>query len=232
MSTYEVGVWITKELYDYCESQYGDGYRARDRAITWIEGAFDQGSHSVNSVYGSETPNPPTEDITGTRCGSCICEWNNDCCWDNQYDWWVDYYQGSCTGLKSANDAATLLTKGNGGGYGTGSFAVAGNGVGIASLDNTYQEFGYYDQHQDMGVVLEEVGHALIDSYSLSDGDGDGVIDHDSGRTLWDSANSEHCITPMGMNGDQNNCNTNEFDKSKSDGWALFWSGCAEDHFK
>lgn len=70
---YEVQVFVTDALYQHCEQQYGDGFRARDRAETWIEGAFDQLNQEVTILSNDEPIPAPAEII---RSSDTVCVQN------------------------------------------------------------------------------------------------------------------------------------------------------------
>jgi hypothetical protein len=46
MTTVGIGVFITDDLYYYGKNEYSDGWRARDRAATFIEGAVNRSQHT------------------------------------------------------------------------------------------------------------------------------------------------------------------------------------------
>jgi len=65
-TTFEIGICQTQALTDYCMNQYGDKYRARDRAQTFIEGAFDHdgNQHAVDVDPIDKSPTTKTQDCS------------------------------------------------------------------------------------------------------------------------------------------------------------------------
>ncbi|APX96925.1 hypothetical protein [Natronorubrum daqingense] len=169
---YEVQVFVTDALYEHCAQQYGDGFRARDRAETWIEGAFDQVNQEVTVLSTDEVIPAPAEIIRGSEtvcvqnpCGSTTT------CYPSVLQWWRDY---ACQ-LESplAADSNVLLTAalsaaGNrllsgGRAYRGGNMAVAYTGRAAADAGTTYSETVSAPNTgaNGMHTVLHELGHTL-----------------------------------------------------------------------
>jgi hypothetical protein len=248
MTTYEISVFITQELYDYADQQFNDPRRPQYRALDFIEGAVEYwGDHTVNRVYPDKTPDPPYEcpdgSVNNSFCGPCICRPLDRCCWNHMYDWWKDWYQSSCKDPHAeAADCNVLLTKAHDcAGRGGGKFAVAGAGEYICELPTDWRRALYNtDEAQAMWITLQEVGHSLIDEGDMSQCDNDGDNDsfsHDSGR-IYDPSGWEPYYTPMGVTGDttENNC-CRSMQESKSNintstDKGMHYSKCSNDNFK
>lgn len=233
MASYEISVFITKEVYDHGDQAYGEPYRARDIAALYLEEGIERhSSHTVDIIYGDETPDPPQENIApgddDSFGGPCICQPFNRCTWSDIYDWWVEWFNSGCKDPhKEAQDTNLLITKGGAQGLGGGQFAVAGGGGDITALPSFYEDHGFQDRHHHMWVILHEVGHSLIPSPQDCDVDG---VGHDTGAVF--SFADGYAKSPMGVSHGINDC-CKTYDTSKVDsGRALYYSNCSEDNFK
>lgn len=229
MATYEVGVFVTDEAHQYGENNFGDGYRAKSRAETFYQGAFDESEHSVSFVPGFHTPNPPSEDIFASVTTSCICNPEFNCTYNNLFDWWRTYCKhGDCHDFTRAADTNVLISMAGSGGLGGGRFAVTSQGDELCDLPSDYQTYGYGSDFEAMWVAMQEAGHSLINS---TDSDGDGDTAHDLGYVYENGTFEQPTITPMGVNGSTNDCGAS-VDKSNTSQSHMFWSECAESRFK
>lgn len=258
MPTLDIGLFETRDLYYHCDNEYGDPWRAANRAKTWVEGTFSNTDNwSVSVTIGDKRPNPKYEgpkDKTFTQCCLCTCDSGiiADCTYNTLYDWWSDWlWESSCKDPHlEATDANLLLTNyEDGGGLGGGRTAVACVGKEIARLPSSYSKFGYTEEHSAMCAVLEEYIHCFINR-SEADCDyfnqDDDTTSHDDGVILYDSSNGDYAVTPGRVTGSDtchNNCKDTSKDtdycKSKADddgddvadGWAFKYSECATCQF-
>lgn len=68
MSEWQIALYETNSLWNHCDTEYGDGFRAQKRAKTYIEGAFeairnqypDVPNHTVDVLTPTQTPNAPS----------------------------------------------------------------------------------------------------------------------------------------------------------------------------
>lgn len=253
MAHFDIAVFITQEVYDYGSNNYGDGFRARDRVVTFIEGAFNEASnHSATVTGASEVPKAPREKTKGSLTASCICNPNFTCSWSSLLAWWDDWLiNANCMDPHTrADDCNLLITKGSDGGLGGGrntepGTAVSSWGQFLVDLPSTYDRFVWSEPGHKMWVVLQEMGHTLLDDQPDKDGDG---VGHDSGNVFFDSTTGKYSISPMGVTGDAmiegyhlNNCEErvdkddadNDGDGDLKDGrHAQFYNeGCTTKHF-
>jgi hypothetical protein len=249
MPTNKVGIWITEQVYNRGVDNYGDGYRARDRVIQWL-----QNSASINSnidfdlVYGDKTPSPPDERPGATQEGKTPCTTSFEETWNSLRGWWKDEYKADCKDYKQV-DIAVLISDSDGGGRGNGKFAAVGTGQEVVHLSSSPEDFGGLERHKGYKAILHEIGHCLLrkkdgdGNKRWTDGDGDGKGgEHDMAMVQYDVDNDKYGITPMGIVGgnDQNNCNSNEVSKSKTDydddnkpdHFALYYSDCTNENVR
>lgn len=73
---FNISVYETKSLYDHCLSEYNDGWRAKKRAETFIEGALNRWGYSVNFEDTTDhIANPGTEKRDETFSDDCtLCD--------------------------------------------------------------------------------------------------------------------------------------------------------------
>ena len=66
-------MYETKSLYDHCASNHGDGWQAKKRAETFINGALDRWGYTVNFVDTTDyIPAPPTERCCKEFYDECV----------------------------------------------------------------------------------------------------------------------------------------------------------------
>lgn len=160
------------------------------------------------------------------------------------WHWWTDWTNASCVNPAYQDDVYLLLSNASGGGLGHGNHAVAG-GFDLVSEPKTYQRFMFGGNATKIDTVLEEVGHCLIEN--MSNDDCDGVVAHDSGKVVQDSATGNYAISPQGLtdykcsnafNWQENNCGV-PYDKDavytdsngNIAGHVFEYSDCTVDHF-
>lgn len=214
MATFDITVFITQALYDNGNFNYGDGWRARDRVITFIDGAFGLSDHDANIDGADVAPAPPVETVHQSFTGSCICNPTFDCQWDDLLAWWDDWLMNAdCKDPHpQSSDLNLLVSNADGGGLGGGrndppGTCVAGTGKAVIDLPSSYDPFVWTDAGKGMWVTLQEMGHTLL--HDVPDKDGDGV-GHDTGAIVQDIENKQYSVTPMGITGSATNSDGDE----------------------
>lgn len=190
MSTFDVKIWQSVKLTDYCETNHQDKYRAAKRAQSYLESASNRTSHTIdaNVVYGEDVP-APVEDYDQEFQAINPC---------NNYSWtysstvayfrdWVDCRSE----YGPAKDSNLLLTsKSNtdgGNGYRGGKYCHAQTGQKISDSSSAYANYDSHGSPRDaIQTAMHEVGHNLMRPPTDSDGDfpdsdDDGAIHHDVG---------------------------------------------------
>lgn len=222
MADFEVAVYLTYELQNYGSNNYGNKFQAKDRAETFIEGAFNRHGYSVSFVDTTDySPAPPTEKYKDSFTTACPCDYRYDCSYDYLVGWFDDWL--NCNEVQ-AEDSTILLSKvdnvNGGAAGGGGTVAHAQTGKHVCDLPSSYEEYGWNDEDNGMNTVLHEIGHNLMGN--TGDEGNDGVGHHDvaklSSRVDW------YTITAMDINGSENDCQdtyNNDFQ-----GWEHTWSDC------
>jgi hypothetical protein len=237
VGAFEIGLFVTRGLYDRCTAELDDCWKARDIAATFIEGAFARSeSHTVTVECAPEPVDAPTDRIR-TSCEAPHPRHGTVRRWPTLRRWW-----GACLDCPApdrpvgfSKDCNLLLTAAPGGGLGGPREACAGGSFRIAEAFDEYHEWGTGPAFNAVDTLLEEVGHSLIDGMADRDygDDGDGVVAHDSG-TLYEH-DGVFAITPLGISGDTryNNCGE-RVDKHRwnGDAWEARYSECTERYFR
>lgn len=245
MGHFEVALFSTRGLHERCEREFGDGWKARDVAAAFVEGAFDRSETHTVDVVRVETPvDAPRERVPGSfeapfpgdgadegegRAGT-------DGRWPNLRRWWnVCLNESDEVDATPAKDCNLLLTAADGSGLGGPREACAGGSFVVAASYDEYQPWDQDPAFNKVDTLLEELGHTLVhDMEDLDYGDhGDGVVAHDSG-TLYEH-DGVYAITPIGISGDTryNNCGE-RVDKERwnGDAWEARYSECTERYFR
>lgn len=220
MADYEIAVYSTAKLQRYGEDNYNNQFQAKDRAETFIEGAYNRHGYSVNFVNTtSYEPNPPTEKKGESFTTQCPCDHKFDCSYSSVVRWfdsWLD-----CNGPQAA-DSTILLTKTSqtNGGVALGSIVHVQTGEHICDLPSSYEDYGWNDEDNAMNSVLHEIGHCMMNG--TRDEDGDNTTEHDvaalKSRVDW------YTITAMDIDGSYNDCQ-NKY-STGYEGWEHTWSNC------
>lgn len=239
MSDWEIALYQTYSLWDYCDTEYGDGYRAQKRAKTYIEGAFeairndysDVPDHTVTVLTPSSTPNAPQQAIRPDFTSKHPCYTGlGDINYDNLVQWFSDWT--GCKDEVRGQHCTALLTNGSNDGGGLGQTAKDYNHAGastgrfIGDLPSTYDRYGpekpdTNNAHDAMGTLMHEIGHSLQSFNNDADSDG---MHHDVGYydSYYDS------MTPMGITNGDNECS----DPNGSSSYVeLCWSECSVKHW-
>lgn len=218
MGPYEVNVWITQELYN------NEGTTPKEKAKTYIQGAFNQVPHTVSLGTTSDYPAPPTEDPLQSFEANVPCT-NKTKTYDSLWPWFKDWL--SCYG-NEAKDCNLLITNadyGKGGVTGNNKYAAAPGGSEIAYwLSSTYDSTGCSAGHEAMSISLHEMGHSFM---KMS-----GSNEHSVGNVYYDSDGTGYC-TPMALRKDgtwEQYCGAT-VDSSSDSCFQLYWSDCCSDNW-
>jgi len=250
--TYEIGIWVTKNHYDYADYYYSDGYKARDVAAQWIKDSFNISPHSVSIIKGDEViKTPDTYDYYESEFCGDPCWTSSEICWYNSLEYWVQLYssQPNCkVDLKSAADIRILL--GNDGdlsGLSSSRFVVTNAGSNLLQLSSSgYERFTNNQDAEGIKTILHQIGHSLLED-TLPQKDEYPGNDHDMGEVVHNKKNGlyhKYYISPMGIVGDDNNCgemisgnyhakgNVPEDGDGNKTHWSLRLSSCCQDYFR
>lgn len=188
--TKQVGIWTSDKLYDYCDSNWSNGYRAAQNLEYWLEEAAKDNHETISARVKYEKVHAPTERHKKSFTASDPCDWRNNKYYSGLLHWFQDY----CDCLASSSiepDSNILLTSTSetdkGVAYTKGTYAVAITGQAIAKASQSYQLTAYDDSPED-GIItaMHEVGHNLMGE--VVDRDGDGEDHHDTGVVISNSS--------------------------------------------
>lgn len=226
MADYEIAVYLTYELQNFGESNYSNPFQAKDRAETFIKGAYDRHGYSVNFVDTTDySPNPPTEKYNDSFTTACPCHTSYDCSYDKMCHWFDDWLD--CNGPRGDN--VTLIisktSNTNGGVHIGGGVCHAQTGEYVCELPSSYEKYGWNGEDNAMNTVLHEIGHYHMES--TRDEDGDGEEEHDVARLF--SRVDWYTITAMKIKGSENDC-SDTYNNDPS-GWEHTWSACCESNW-
>lgn len=209
MATFDVTVYETQNLASQVDGQ------AKERAKTYIEGAFSYTSHSVNVTVSSTIPNAPQERVPQSFSASDPCYPQSTLSYEDLGLWWKDYVQ--CVLVDDVMDCDLLLT-GYDGGNGVcwnDRYAVAEGGPNIAELPSSFELYDCSRPFDDMQTALHELGHALLSG---------SFDEHNVGDTY--EHGSDVARTPMTWNGSSNACGASVTDHTGCD--EMRFSSCTE----
>lgn len=223
--TFGITVHTTLNLYQYCDDKYGDGFRSRDRAVSYIQGCFDYESyHNANVRGGSELISAPTEEEGSSFTTMSPCGFERP--YDNLTQWWKDKVQCDDS-ISIAGDANLLITNKDGG---SGrciddQYCVSEGGrgdsneAGIDGLPYGYDSYGVGQPYDHMQTAMHEVGHAMLDAYK----------EHPYGDS--ESISGDVYRTPMAWSG-ENHCGKDVKEATTVRHNYMAYSDCAEDNFE
>lgn len=213
--SFEIAVYQTTKLTNYCYNTYGDSYRAQDRAATYLQGAFDYSEHSVTIRTPSTDISAPQEETNSSFETNYPCT-NYLGTFSNLGGWW-DARIESCSDLSHAADCDLLLTNDSGeaGVAVDNQSACSEGGPNIADLPSSFNLYGCSTPYDSMQTALHEVAHTLM-SGSFDEHKVGNVYDH-SGTAA---------RTPMATPGEYNECN--EYVSSYDNCDEMRWSECCE----
>ena len=205
MATVGVGVFISEDLYWYGDDEHSDGWRARDRAATFIEGAINEFNHIPDVYKSDDRPDPHRESMNESWSQSCPCFTEYQCDFNGVLNYFRRWIENCNIDVKSdANILITNTSKLNGGlayTHTNANKAFAQTGQAICDLPATYETWGNDDAHNAMHTVYEEIGHNLMKGANDAneDQDDDGIYQHDAGAIF--QHDGSYTITGMGING-------------------------------
>lgn len=213
MSTFELTIYQTNDLYWTCDSKYGDPTRAQERAKTYIEGAFSYAQHDVVVNLGDAQVNAPQEKVLQSFDGTTPCT-SMTGTYGDLAEWWHDYFE-MCDRTFSA-DVDLLLTDYNGqeGKCANNRAACSEGGPTIADLPSSYQQYGDTTPFDSMQTAMHEFLHGIL---------GDTAMEHDVGITY--EHGSTLAKTPNARPGEKNQC-ADYVDQPNA--WEMRYSDCAE----
>lgn len=228
MSTFNIAVYETKRLYDYCSSEYNDGWRAKKRAETFIEGALNRWGYSVNfEDTTGHIANPGTEKRDETFSDDCdLCNPKGIDCTYRVLGWFKEWVEcGRPAGDQSSILLSDTSSPNGGRAYRNGKYAHATTGRFVADLPSSYEKHGTTDADCGFNTVIHELGHNFMQNTNF-DTDGDGEDHHDVAK--YHSRVDWYTQTAMDSNGGSNECG----DPEKSHrGWEHTWSDCCHDRW-
>lgn len=248
MTTVGIGVFITDDLYYYGKNEYSDGWRARDRAATCIEGEVNRSQHTPDVYLSEDRPDPNRESTNESWSRACPCFTKYTCDFNNVLDYFTQWVYNCDIYVKSdANVLITNTSNLNGGLAHGGTDANKGfaqTGQSVCDLPASYERWGDNDAHNAMHTVFEEVGHNLMKGSDDADEDEDGagIYQHDAGAILeheGDGSTDPAGTTGMGINNNETEFTQNEVNNDcnntyNTDGniyWEMKWSDCCESYW-
>lgn len=237
---HEVQVFVTEALYDHCAEQYGNGFRPRDRAETWIQGAFDQVNQNVTLLSSDEIVPAPAEILRGseTVCVQDPCGTSTKC-YGSVLRWWRDYACQLESPLAADSNVlltAALSTAGNrllsgGLAFRGGNSAVAYTGLAAADADELYSEVvpAPNTGANGMHTVLHELGHNLqmtVGEATSTHANGNYDVHNVGGSVpLGNEIGSETAVSPLAnpaVSTSECGC-----ESGTRNGFLMTWTGCS-----
>jgi hypothetical protein len=240
MATYEIGLWTSEKLWNWCVDQ---GYTGKESTYTiknYLDNMQDriEISHDfVASVKDTKIP-APTEQVFEEFDAADPCGTSYTIHYDKLLPWWRDYSDCNISNMEA--DANLLITSNRsstGVAYGGGYHATCNGGRDVADCSTIYYEHtdegGYYEC---LHAALHELGHNLLSNFG--DSDGDGEDQHDVGAVY--SRTEGDSITAMSRGGyagliDQegpgNECDE-VYDTSDLSRLEFTYSNCCDSKFK
>lgn len=192
MSTFEVAIWETRDLYDLV------GYGAQTRAKEYLEGAINTHSeHGVNVSTPTGVIGAPQEIEAQSFDATYPCDRSFTATYDNLTQWWVDYVKCNLTEVRDVDILLTAYDS-EGGRCLEDHYAVAEGGPNIADLPSSYDLYGCTTPYDSMQTALHEIAHGLMD------GTADGFLEHDVGD-IYDHSGLQ-ARTPMATTNQYNEC--------------------------
>jgi hypothetical protein len=220
MATFEISVYVTVELYQQCNNDYGNGYQAQDRVKTYFEGADNQLSHNIEVYTPSKRIYAPTEQVGESFTAEHPCIGDSGT-WDRLVHWWEDYVD--CD-LGTTRDCDLLLTNASSSNRGVArnnQYACAEGGGHIAELPSSYDDRGYNDPYDAMETAMHEFAHCVMDGID----DGSSYNEHAVGDTIEHSGIYYETMMTNEIQ-DSNECGQNV--NSSDGGYKMRWDDCCE----
>lgn len=229
----DILVYQTTSLGTWCAQNRGSSTAALERAVTYIDGAFDRTRHSCTVDYETDSPYTQRECRNETWDGAHPCaSYSGPWTAGSYFYEWLQ-----CKNKPTGDDATILLSSCNGSVDGGKVMSIsdgvcwATTGRQVAKLPSSYDYTGSTNAHRGMETVLHELGHVFMKRDTCADSD---HSDHHYGKAS--NYGSGHLLTPMGIwnriNPSQNACceshnltGTRYYDMSWSDCSIATW-GC------
>lgn len=218
---YEVNVYVTQQLYDDHESQYGDGYRAQKRGVDYVIGALHDSPYAYYVKGPSPTPAAPTEEVNQSFTTMDPCSLGHSASYDALFQWFRDWL--NCNGHPTAIHSNILITASDddNGLSGPDNHTAAECGPSLAEAPSSRQREGCNSGFNAVQTLLHEVGHNLVENSS-------NYQEHDLANTF---ETNPWYVTPMGVSEPYNHCGSS-VDKTGSRCFKTYWSDCSENRFK
>jgi len=160
MATFEITVYQSRGVTNYCKNQWEEPYRAEDRVKTYFE-ATTYDNHSVSVTKSGSTIGTPTEKTGESFEAKYPCDRSFTVEYDDLAQWWIDYVD--CE-LSAARDCDLLLTSASDGGLARNDhYATASRGHNLAHLPSDRDQWGTSEGHGGMQTAMHEAGHTLLD---------------------------------------------------------------------
>lgn len=222
MATFDISIYVTQELYNHCDDEYGDGFRAQKRAKTFIEGADNKMSDNVYVKTPSDVYDAPVDELGNSFDARYPCDQTFTVSYDGLVQWWKD--KVDCD-LGTTDDCDLLLTNGDSGNHGVtlgNQYACAEGGKHIADLPSSYDDRGYGKAYNAMETLMHEFAHALMDG---KNDDGTTYDEHAVGDSLYHDGDYFETMMTNGTIGSNNECDDYV---ASPDGYAMEWADCCE----
>lgn len=160
MASFDIGLYITQELYDK------EGNTPLDRAKTYVDEAINYYSPHTASIHAvtSHSVSAPSQELPSGELNEpepCVAEPEMRS-YGGLVGWWADYADNCDT---KGNDATVLITNGDYGGtvgVTKGDACVCEGGSHIADLPSSYEMYGSDTKHKAVNTVIHEIGHVII----------------------------------------------------------------------
>jgi hypothetical protein len=221
MTSFDVVLYTSRKLRNYCDNSYGDPNRALKRAETYLKGAMNRVSgHYISVDYETDQIPAPIEfykDSSGFT-------WNRCYTGETTYNWLQNWFRDylACEQLPKGGDCTILLTslydETDGGVMATGDgIGVVCPGRYIAGLPSYFRYRGTSNNTNAADTLLHEFGHYAMGSVSKSHQRGDNYPLADNGFPTTLSNGLAY--------GDANACGQGFYPES-TDGQELIWDDC------
>lgn len=224
MATFEISVYQTADLYRHCNDEHGNGFQARDRVETYMEGADDYLSHNIIVHTPSKIIDAPTEEVGESFTGEHPCTGTSGT-WDRLVSWWEDYVDCDLGTTRDCDLLLTNATATNRGVARADQYACAEGGRHIAELPSSYDVRGETDPYNAMETVMHEFAHCVLTGWH----DGSAYEEHAVGNTY--PFNGKYYETMMTNEaiGSKNECGDYVDPK---DGYEMRWADCCEERME
>lgn len=234
MTDYDVMIYATESLRDYCRDEHYDASRAERRAKQYLEGAFDRVSgHSISASIGDTDVPAPFEQYKVDDPVSYTMCYGSEPEYEWLHAWFRDYT--ACYGLDQADDVTMLLsntsTKSGGAMSPDDGFSAVQTGRKLSHASYGYESRGTSDAILAMDTVHHEFAHYAMGRVENSHQRGDDYYYTSDTRYLTPMANGldncSYCNCSNDDIADENHCgysvDPTHFDCEASE---LYWAYC------